>query len=370
MSLSDFSLLGNSPLQWAGGAVVFLLTALLCRLTLKLALLRLTPLIDRTSNRLDDLVAEMLRKTKTLFVLLVAFWAGSEAVALSPVVERGIESLLIIGLIVQTAFWAAALVSYGIDQYRARQLQVDPSGATAIGALSFMGRALVWAVALLLVLDNLGIDVTALITGLGIGGVAVALALQNVLADLFASLSIVLDKPFVVGDFVVVGDFMGTIEHVGLKTTRIRSLSGEQLVFSNSDLLGSRIRNYRRMSERRVVFEIGVTYDTPTSRVQAIPGIVREAIEEQPQTRFDRSHFRAYGPSSLDFETVYYVLSPDYNAYMDIQQAINLTLLDRFRAEGIDFAYPTQTVFAHFAGRDVELVGGAGARTEARPASV
>jgi len=193
-------------------------------------------------------------------------------------------------------------------------------------------------------LDNLGIDVTALVAGLGIGGVAVALAVQNVLGDLFASLSIILDKPFVIGDFLVIGEYMGSVEYVGLKTTRVRSLSGEQLVFSNSDLLKSRIRNYGRMYERRVVFNIGVTYDTPRELLKRIPGMIRAAVEAQDKTRFDRSHFMKYGDYALQFETVYYVLSPDYNVYMDIQQAIYLIIHEDFEQNHIDFAYPTQTL--------------------------
>jgi small-conductance mechanosensitive channel len=194
-------------------------------------------------------------------------------------------------------------------------------------------------------LDNLGVNVTALVTGLGVGGIAVALAVQNVLGDLFASLSIVLDKPFVLGDFVVVDDLLGSVEHIGLKTTRLRSLWGEQVVFSNSDLLKSRLRNFGRMAERRVSLDIGVTYQTPRAVLQAIPAIIREAIEEQVATRFDRSHFKGFGDSALTFESVYYVLSPDYNRYMDIQQAINLRIYERFESQGIGFAYPTQTVF-------------------------
>jgi small-conductance mechanosensitive channel len=198
---------------------------------------------------------------------------------------------------------------------------------------------------LLVALDNLGIDVTALVAGLGIGCVAVALSVQNILGDLFASLSIILDKPFVIGDFLIIDDYMGSVEYVGLKTTRVRSLSGEQLIFSNSDLLKSRIRNYGRMFERRVVFSIGVTYDTSREKLRRIPGIIREAIEAEDKTRFDRSHFMNYGDYSLQFETVYYVLSADYNSYMDIQQAIYFAIHEAFEQEGIEFAYPTQTLF-------------------------
>jgi small-conductance mechanosensitive channel len=197
---------------------------------------------------------------------------------------------------------------------------------------------------LLLVLDNLGVNITALVAGLGVGGVAVALAVQTILSDLLSSLSIALDKPFVIGDFLMVGDMLGSVEYVGLKTTRLRSLSGEQLVFSNTDLLGSRIRNFGRMYERRVAFNLGVTYQTTREQIRKVPAIIREAIETQDRTRFDRSHFKEYGAYSLNFESVYYINGPDYNQYMDIQQAINLTIHEGFEREGIDFAYPTQTL--------------------------
>jgi small-conductance mechanosensitive channel len=183
-----------------------------------------------------------------------------------------------------------------------------------------------------------------MIAGLGVGGVAVALAVQSILGDLFASLSIVIDKPFVIGDFVIVDEYMGTIEHVGLKTTRIRSLGGEQIVFSNSDLLKTRIRNYKRMRERRVLFGFGVLYQTPIDVVEKIPDLMRAIVEARKNVRFERAHFKAFGESSLDFEVVYWMLDPDYNLYMDVQQAINLEMLRVFEREGIGFAYPTRTL--------------------------
>jgi small-conductance mechanosensitive channel len=206
-------------------------------------------------------------------------------------------------------------------------------------------RLVVWAAVLLVLLDNLGVNVTTLIAGLGVGGIAIALAAQNILGDLFSSLSIVFDKPFVVGDFIIVGDFLGSVEHVGLKTTRLRSLSGEQLVFSNTDLLNSRVRNYGRMFERRVVSSLGVTYRTPADKLARIPTMIREIAEREQKLRFDRAHFQTFGESALLFEYVYYVLTPDYNFYMDVQQRINLALFEQFAAEGIEFAYPTQTLF-------------------------
>ena len=341
----DQVIFGNTAARWAASVGVFVAVTLGLRLLSAFVLHRMNALAQRTHTDVDDLVTELLHNTKALFILLVAVWLAASTLVLSPGVQDVLAKVLVVGLFLQGALWATGVIAYAINRYHRHQVQLDPGGETALGAMSFIARTLVWAVALLLVLDNLGMDVTALITGLGIGGIAVALALQNVLSDLFASLAIVLDKPFVVGDFIVVGDFLGTVEYVGLKTTRLRSQSGEQLVFHNSDLLGSRIRNFKRMSERRAVFQIGVTYDTSLEKVRAIPAIIRETVEAQDGTRFDRSHFKTYGAFSLDFETVYFLLVPDYNTYMDTQQRINLEIFRRFQEESIEFAYPTQTVF-------------------------
>jgi small-conductance mechanosensitive channel len=249
----------------------------------------------------------------------------------------------IVATIIQAGIWLSTALQIWLENYGKEE--TDGADRMTMNALSFLGRIALWATVLLLILDNLGVDVTALVAGLGIGGIAIALAVQNVLSDLFASLSIVLDKPFVPGDFVVVGDMAGSVEHIGIKTTRIRSISGEQLVFSNTDLLGSRIRNFGRMRERRVVFSLGVTYQTPADKLERVPGLIQAAIESQERARFDRSHFASYGDSALNFETVYYVESSDYATHMDILQSVNLTIYQSFAAEGIEFAYPTQTLF-------------------------
>jgi small-conductance mechanosensitive channel len=248
----------------------------------------------------------------------------------------------IVAFLLQMGIWLTDFAQFWLDRYRRARLETDQAAVTTITAVSFLAKIAIWAVILLLGMQNFGIQVTALIAGLGIGGIAIALATQNILSDLFASLSIVIDKPFVIGDFIVVGDLAGSVEHVGLKTTRVRSLSGEQLVFSNSDLLGSRIRNFKRLIERRIVFHFGVTYQTTREQLEAIPVIVREIIESQSKVRFDRSHFQKFGDSSLDFESVYHVLVPEMAAAMDVQQRINLDLVSRFAELGIDFAYPTR----------------------------
>jgi small-conductance mechanosensitive channel len=288
---------------------------------------------------------ELLRSTRWLFMLVVALFLASLTLTIPDKTQHILTKLAVISLLIQAGAWAGAVLRVSLQRYRRDQVQKDPASVTTLNLINFVGRLFIWTIVLLLVLDNLGVNITALVAGLGVGGIAVALALQTILGDLFASLSIVLDKPFVVGDFLKVGEMLGTVENVGLKTTRLRSLSGEQLVFANSDLLNSRIQNFGRMFERRVVFEIGVTYQTPRDKLRLIPQIIREGVEAQQKTRFDRSHFRAYGDFALLFESVFFVLGPDYNQYMDIQQAILLHIHERFEQEGIEFAYPTQTLF-------------------------
>lgn len=351
------SFLGNSVADWLVALGMAVLVIVLLRLVTARIMKGVTALSSRTETRIDDLMVELLEKTKLLFIILVAIWAGSLALDLQAGTDTFIRSVLVIGLLIQAAIWGSAVVDHFLNEYRERKLEDDPSVATAMGALSFVSRMVIWTVIVLMALQNLGIEITTLVAGLGVGGIAVALAVQNILGDLFASLSIVLDKPFVIGDFIIVGDFMGTVEHVGLKTTRIRSLGGEQLVFSNTDLLDSRVRNYKRMNERRIVFSVGVVYGTPHEKVKRIPEMIRNAVESQENTRFDRSHFKEYGDSALVFETVYYMLVPDYNAYMDVQEGINLELYRRFEEEGIEFAFPTRTVFVNLEGEARSLTG-------------
>jgi len=336
---------GNTLGTWLIALLVVFGVMGFVRLLTGVILRRLSASAKKTATDVDDFIADLLKRTKWLLLLLLSLYAATFIVTLPPKVDKVLSTIAVIALLMQAAIWAGAGVTFWLTRYRKRKLEEDPATATTFSALGFVIRLALWSVVLLLILDNLGIDITALVTGLGIGGIAVALAMQNVLGDLFASLSIVLDKPFVIGDFIIVGDLMGTVEKVGLKTTRVRSLSGEQLVFGNHDLLQSRIRNYKRMFERRILFSFGVTYQTPADTLEAIPGMVREIIESLQDTRFDRAHFKEYGNFSLNFEVVYYVANPDYNIYMDKQQAINLALYRRFKEEGIEFAYPTQTLF-------------------------
>jgi small-conductance mechanosensitive channel len=255
------------------------------------------------------------------------------------------RTVVTIAVFWQIGLWTATAAIAWLNRKRQHAIETDRAAAGSLAIISVVLRVVIWSVVLLLTLDNLGVNITTLVAGLGIGGIAIALAVQNVLGDLLASLSITLDKPFVIGDFLIVDDFMGNVEYIGIKTTRLRSLSGEQIVMSNADLLGSRVRNYGRMQERRVVFSVGITYETPRELVEAIPELIREIVCAQDNTRFDRSHFAKFGASSLDYETVYFVRSADYNQYMDIQQQINFRIFNAFAERGIEFAYPTQKLW-------------------------
>lgn len=338
----DEKILGNTLLQWLLALAIFAVTVAILWLTRRLLGRYLAAFAARTETIWDDILSSCVSNTKLLFFIAAGLFAASMFIELPEHVNSLITKLFIVAFLLQAGIWGVILINLWLESYRRRAAEKSPEALTTLGVVGFVGKIILWSVVLLLVLDNLGVDITALVAGLGIGGIAIALAIQNILGDLFASLSIILDKPFVVGDFIVIDDYLGSVEHVGLKTTRLRSLSGEQLVFSNSDLLNSRIRNYGRMFQRRVVFTIGVTYETQRDKLVRIPKIIREAIEAEEQTRFDRSHFVKYGDSALLYETVYYVLSSDYNTYMDIQQAINLKIFEAFERERIEFAYPTQ----------------------------
>jgi small-conductance mechanosensitive channel len=331
--------------RWLIAAVLLVVLIISLRVLQAVLGMRARKLAEKRQLDYAHLMADLIAATKFLFLVLMSASLSSLALPLSDETQAIIRATTIIALLIQGGIWGHVAITFLVTRYAKRRLGTDATSVTTISALGMFARLVIISVVVLLILDNLGVNVTTMVAGLGIGGIAVALAAQNILGDLFASASIVLDKPFVMGDFIIVGDLLGTVEHVGLKTTRIRSLSGEQLVFSNNDLLQSRIRNFKRMRERRVVFSIGVIYQTPYDKLAAIAAILRAAVETQENVRFDRAHFAQHGDFSLNFEVVYYVLSPDFNLYMDVQQAINLTIHKRFEEQGIEFAYPTQTVF-------------------------
>ena len=287
-----------------------------------------------------SIALKVLAATRLWLLSPLATYGAASALELPPKLDHGIELMAAVALMLQSALWINCLLKLWLARSIEQRRAVDSEGATVLSLLAFAARLVVWTLTLLLILNHLNFNITALVTGLGIGGVAVALAVQNVLGDLFASLSIILDQPFVLGDFIIVGDCLGSVEHIGLKTTRLRSLGGELIVFSNADLLKSRIRNYKRMFERRVVFTLGLAYDSSEEQLRQLAEALRRIVEAQRSVRFERAHFKEFGEQALSFEVAYYVLSADYTLYMDIQQAINLAIFRYVRQERMAFALP------------------------------
>lgn len=335
-------ILNNMPSQWLSALVVSAVSYLLIYLLRRVALTRLVDYAQKTSNKIDDVIASLFQKTGIWFIVAICSYLGSLALNLDSVIHV-INRVLFVIVLLQIGVWASFLLT-SFFQYWLKTNHEDTSKNTAIVAFRYIGKVVIWVLILLLILDNMGIEVVSLMAGLGVGGIAVALAVQNILGDVFSSISIVLDKPFEIGDFIIVGDSLGTVEYVGLKTTRVRSLSGEQLVISNSDLLSSRIRNYKRMFERRMLFTIGVTYQTPRSQLLEIPRLIKEIVEQQSKVRFERAHLKDYGDSAILYEYVYWVLDSDMGISMDIQQSIHIALYDAFKERDISFAYPTQAI--------------------------
>ncbi len=344
IELLDRVWFGNSLRQWLFALSAFGVAYLLLSLLRRFSVRRLGVLAARSATHLDDLGVEIIRRTRQYFLLVVSFNVAARLIHLSTPARDVVHAITVVAVLLQAGRWGSGLIGFAVEHYSRKRGDGDAGTRATIQAVGYAGRFALWVILLITALSAFGIDITALITGLGIGGIALALAVQNILGDLFAALSIVLDKPFVVGDPIQVDAINGTIEHVGLKTTRIRSLSGEQVIISNADLLRSRIRNYKRMEQRRAVFTLDLAFDTPADKVAAIPAMVRKIVEAQPLARFDRSHFLAIDESGLRVESVYFVLDADFNRYADIQQAINLELLRQLQRDRIQFGYDTRLV--------------------------
>jgi len=345
VDILEFSILDSTVKNWIVASVTALIV--LSGLIVIKRILRkfVVGLARKMKVETGDLVEGIFQRTKFYFFLALALYFASHALNLTASFASTLNSTVFIVILIQISIWSVWIVSFFSQREIGLRKEKDPAVVSVLGLGSFILKTGIWAIIVLLALDNLGIDVTALVAGLGVGGIAVALAVQNILKDLFASLSIILDKPFVIGDFIILGDDLGTVERIGLKTTQIRRLTGEQLVMSNAQLLESRIRNFKRMERRRVIFTIGVTYQTAHEKLKNIPGMIKKIIESQEKVEFDRVHFKEYGNFSLNFEAVYWVLDPDYNVYMNINQTINLLIFEQFDNEKIEFAYPTQTIF-------------------------
>jgi small-conductance mechanosensitive channel len=337
-------LLGNRVQDYLVSLGMLAGLCLLVKLADWIVIARLKALADRTENQYDDWLISALDKRGVPLLYLGAAYLSLRHLSLSPLAQR-IANIAVGAVLAWLAVrLASLLIERGLEIYSRRRGGEGDKPPAAMRGLMGFARLLLWLVAALILLDNVGVKVSALVAGLGIGGLAVAFAAQKVLGDLFSYFSIFFDRPFEIGDFVIVGEFQGTVEHIGVKSTRVRSLSGEQLIFSNADLTSSRLRNYKRMVNRRVAFGFRIPYQTETSKVKRIPGIIEGIIRGLPGAVFDRVHLASLGDHSLVFEAVYFVDGGDYLKYMDIQQGINLGIMEAFAREGIDFAYPTHKI--------------------------
>lgn len=328
---------------------LFVAFIILFKLLQLIVIVRLRALSKRTKTDIDDVVIDAIGDIRPWVYVVFAVYVALIPVSISGTLGTIVTALFLFTLVWQAIEVAAKFVDYGATRFLEKDEDgdgiVDPNAATASHMVTLMARIVLWSLGGLFVLSNLGIEITSLIAGLGIGGIAIAFALQGILSDLFSSFSLYFDKPFRIGDYIVIGEHSGTVEKIGIKTTRIRTLQGEELVVSNAELTSTRVQNFKKMQERRIAFQFGITYETPHEKVKEIPKMVEEIFGSVTGGRLDRAHFTTYGDSALIFDVVFYVESSDYNEYLDIQQKINFELMGRFASEGIEFAYPTQTLY-------------------------
>lgn len=340
------TVMGNRILDYLICVLLFLAAFIAIKIFQLILLGRLKRWADKTATTLDDFLIGLAKDIILPLAYFGAFYFAVVTLNMPALLKKGLNIIAMAILTFCAARLAVVFITYGLKVYHAKRGR-DASLERSLSGILRVAKLIVWGLAVVFFLDNLGFKISAVIAGLGIGGVAVALAAQAVLGDLFSYFAIVFDRPFEIGDFIIIGEYLGTVEYVGIKTTRIRSLGGEQLIFSNTDLTNSRVRNYKRMEKRRVVFKLGVVYQTPLKQLKEISGIIENVIKNVKDTIFDRAHFFSYGDFSLVFEIVYYVMSADYNKYMDTQQQINFAIKEEFEKRGIEFAYPTQTLFVN-----------------------
>lgn len=334
---------GNTIRDWAIALSIIVGACILLRIFKSVVTTRLKKFSERSKTSLDDFLVLVLDRSIMPLAYIVAIYYGIQYLTLGTQTAKIMHT----AIMVVSAFFIIRIVNSFISYLFSNALSKggdEVSRRKQASGILLIIKLVVWMLGILFLVDNLGYDITTIVAGLGIGGIAIALAAQTILGDLFSYIVIFFDKPFEVGDFIIIDDKMGTVEYVGIKTTRIRTLGGEQLICSNTDLTNSRVHNYKRMDQRRIVFEFGIIYDTPFAKLEKIPSMVKSIVESTELTRFDRAHFRSFGDSALEFEVVYYVLSSDYNIYMDIQQAINFKLFENFKSNEIEFAFPTQTI--------------------------
>lgn len=343
--LLDDRYFDNALWQWGVAAGIVIAVFFIALLVRRVIRSRYERLAATPQTELLELPLKVASHTGVLFLFIVSIYAGSTVLVIPDEAVKLLRTALTIVAFWQAGIWVSTALTTWLHLKQQQAMAHDRAAAGSFSIIAFVARAIIWALVLLLTLDNLGVNITALVAGLGVGGIAVALAVQNVLGDLLASLSITLDRPFVVGDAIAVDDFNGTVEQIGIKSVRLRSVNGEQIIMSNADLLKSRLRNYGRMIERRIQFVIGLALDSPPEKLSKVPDALRALVEAEENTRFDRSHFARISGTALEFETVYFVTTANYGVYMNIQQRINLRIIEMLDKEGLQLAIPVQRVW-------------------------
>ncbi len=303
-------------------------------------------LSKKTKMTWDDAIFDFLESIKWPFFAYLAFYLGAAYLSLPEAIDKALKFILLVFIIFYLAKGIIGVSDHALDRYKKkREKKGKNTGESMISVLKFLAKLIIWTVALLMILSNLGINITPLIAGAGVAGIALAFGVQAILNDLFSAFVIYFDKPLEEGDFIIVGEDMGVVKHIGIKTTRIQALGGQELVISNSELTSSRINNYKKMDKRRIVFSFGVEYGTSTEKLKKVKKVVEEIINKMEGADLDRVHFKNFGDSSLNYEVVYYVGTSDYNKYMDVQEQINLQIKEKLEKIGVAFAFPSRTVY-------------------------
>lgn len=350
----QYILLNNTIYDYLLSIGIIILGLIIIRLLRFIFSEKINNLLKKISIRFANFIDKSIEKRVIPLTSIIIIYAALNRLNISQSVNKIINIIFIFSVVIYITLLIQDVIVYTMEKYWEKK-QSNQAQDTVFTVSVFLVKLITWLIALLFILDNLNIEIRGLITGLGIGGIAIAFAAQTILADIFSYFTIFLDRPFDIGDFIIIGEYKGTVEHIGIKTTRVRSLSGEQLVFSNNDLTNSRINNYKRMQRRRVNFNFGVIYNTPVEKVEKIPEIIEKIITNIEKTSFDRAHFASYGDYSLIFQVVYYVEDSDYKVYMDIQEEINLKMKEVFNKENIEFAYPTQSVHVYDNNKNINI---------------
>lgn len=345
--LSMYSFAGNTLYEWLTTVVIFLVTYILLKIFKTVVIVKLKKLAKKTETDIDDLVVGILANIGWLFYAVISLYIASRFINIPEVIAKGIAYITLIVVTFYVVKAIQKIIEHISKKVIKKKEEEKDADTQAIEVLTKITKAVLWIIAFILILSNLGYDITTLVAGLGIGGLAIAFALQNILGDIFASFSIYFDKPFKIGDYIVVGDHKGTVKKIGIKSTRLQTLQGQELVISNKELTEHRLENYKKMKKRRITFSVGVTYDTPTTKLKKIPGMIKKIIDKIQLAEYNRAHFTEFADSSLNFEIVYYIKSKEYIKFRDTQQEINLAIKQQFDKNKIEIAFPTRTIYMH-----------------------